>query len=124
LYSQEGAEVDNAKIKLDYLNIPLMIQYMFDNGFRLEAGPQLGLLLNSKYKDGDIESDADDDFKTVNGSLGLGLNYLSQSGFGGGARYNFGLSDISEDNNTEIKASTLQISLFYMFDHNHKAKSR
>lgn len=123
-YSQEGAEAGGAKINLDYINIPVMVQYMFNNGFRLEAGPQLGLLVNSKYKDDDFEEDAGDDFKTTNVSLGFGLNYLSYSGFGAGARYNLGLSDISEDGDTKIKGNTLQISLFYMFDSQHKAKSR
>lgn len=124
LYSQEGAEVEDSRLKLDYINIPVMLQYMFNNGFRIEAGPQLGLLVSSKYKDDDVEVDADDDFKTTNISLGFGVNYLSYSGLGVGARYNLGLSDISEAGNSNIKANTLQISLFYMFDSQHKAKSR
>lgn len=124
LYSREGAEVEDSRLKLDYINIPVMLQYMFNNGFRIEAGPQLGLLVSSKYKDDDVEVDADDDFKTTNISLGFGVNYLSYSGLGVGARYNLGLSDISEAGNSNIKANTLQISLFYMFDSQHKAKSR
>ena len=46
-YSAEGAKSkansDN-KLDLGYLNLPVLIQYMFDNGFRLEAGPQVGFL--------------------------------------------------------------------------------
>ena len=58
LYSAEGAKFDlgnneEATIKNDYVNIPLMLQYMFDNGFRIEAGPQLGLLVSSKIEDQD-----------------------------------------------------------------------
>src|SRR5690348_5230502 len=48
LYSQEGAKLNDVKLKLDYINIPLMLQYMFNNGFRIEAGLQLGLMVNSK----------------------------------------------------------------------------
>src|SRR5215217_4216560 len=43
LYSMEGAKrIGNSSIKfnLSYLNIPVLLQYMFDNGFRIEAGPQ------------------------------------------------------------------------------------
>lgn len=123
-YSQEGAELGDVKIKLDYINIPLMLQYMFNNGFRIEAGPQLGLMVNSKAEENGNEDDYDDVFKTTNVSLGFGLNYLSYSGLGVGGRYNLGLSDISESNNSKVKSGVFQISLFYMFDNNHKAKSR
>ena len=125
LYSQEGAELDDVKLKLDYINIPLMLQYMFDNGFRIEAGPQLGLMVNSKAEDNDgAEDDLDNVFKSTNVGLGFGVNYLSYSGFGLGGRYNLGLSDISESNSSKVKSGNFQISLFYMFDSNHKAKSR
>ncbi len=129
LYSAEGGKVDfgggsEATYKNDYVNIPVMLQYMFDNGFRIEAGPQLGLLVSSKIEDeNDNEADADDVFKTTNVSLGVGLNYLSHSGFGFGGRYNHGLSNIAEGNG-EAKGRVFQISLFYMFDNAHKARSR
>jgi hypothetical protein len=119
VFSQEGAKiaVDNGEVttKLDYVNIPVMLQYMFKGGFRLEAGPQLGLLVNSKYEDDDgIEGNADVDFKSTNVSLGLGLGYLSPTGLGFGARYNLGLSDISEAP-SDRKGQNLQLSLFYQF---------
>ena len=125
VYSQEGAELNDVKLKLDYINIPLMLQYMFNNGFRIEAGPQLGLMVNSKAEDDDEnEDDLDDVFKTTNVGLGLGLNYLSYSGLGVGGRYVLGLSDISESNTSKVKSGNFQISLFYMFDNTHKSKSR
>ena len=129
LYSAEGAKFDfgnneEATIKNDYVNIPLMLQYMFDNGFRIEAGPQLGLLVSSKIEDQDgNEEDADDAFKTTNVSIGFGLNYLTHSGFGVGGRYNLGVSNIAEGAG-DTKGRAFQISLFYMFDNAHKAKSR
>jgi len=124
LYSQEGTKVGNDKTKLDYINIPLMLQYMFNNGFRLEAGPQFGFMVNSKYEEDDgTEVNLDNVYKTPNVGIGFGLNYLSYSGLGVGARYNLGLSNIGEGNR-DIKTRTLQFSLFYMFDAQHKAKSR
>ena len=131
VYSAEGGKLrnvvtqgDEVTFKNDYVNIPVMLQYMFDNGFRLEAGPQLGLLVSSKAEDDDgNEDDADDTFKSTNVSLGFGLNYLSQSGFGVGGRYNLGLSNIAEGSG-DVKGRVFQISLFYMFDNAHKAKSR
>jgi hypothetical protein len=129
LYSAEGGKVDfgggsEATYKNDYVNIPVMLQYMFDNGFRIEAGPQLGLLVSSKIEDeNDDEADAKDTFKSTNVSVGLGLNYLSYSGFGIGGRYNLGVSNIAEGSG-DVKSRVFQISLFYMFDSMHKAKSK
>lgn len=121
MYSQEGTEVAGIKTKLDYVNIPLMLQYMFNNGFRLEAGPQFGFLVNAEDERG---GDLDNVYKTPNVGLGVGLNYLSYSGLGVGARYNLGLSHIGEGDARDINTRTLQFSLFYMFDAQHKTKSR
>jgi Outer membrane protein beta-barrel domain len=121
MYSQEGTEIAGVKTKLDYVNIPLMLQYMFNNGFRLEAGPQFGFLVNAEDERG---GDLDNVYKTPNVGLGVGLNYLSYSGLGVGARYNLGLSHIGEGDARDINTRTLQLSLFYMFDAQHKSKSR
>jgi hypothetical protein len=129
VYSAEGGKQDvtggSVTWKNDYINIPVMVQYMFNNGFRIEAGPQLGILASSKVEDDDgNEDDADDVFKSTNISLGLGLSYLTYSGLGVGARYNLGLSEINEASFADAKGRTFQLSLFYMFDNHHKAKSR
>src|SRR5215213_8306202 len=80
-YSAEGGKVNSSVFpefspneevtwKNDYVNIPLLLQYNFDNGFRLQAGPQLGLLVSSKAKDQDgNEDDANEIFKSTNASL-------------------------------------------------------
>ncbi|RPD46665.1 PorT family protein [Paracnuella aquatica] len=130
LYSQEGGTLtringnNKVKVKNDYINVPLMLQYMFDNGFRIEAGPQIGFLVSSKLKDQNGEEEnSKDDFKTTNASLGFGLNYLSYSGLGVGGRYNLGLSDVTTGPGKGTQ-NNFQISLFYMLDPSHKAKSR
>ena len=130
LYSAEGAKKDfgngeEATYVNDYVNIPLMLQYMFNNGFRIEAGPQLGILTRAKIKDQDEAEDENDEaFKSTNIGVGFGLNYLSQTGFGVGGRYNLGLNKINEEGFIDAKGRAFQISLFYMFDNAHKVKSR
>jgi hypothetical protein len=110
---------------LGYLNIPVLVQYMFDNGFRLEAGPQLGLLLAAKQKGGGTTTDIRDNFKSTDISLGFGLGYLTKSGFGLDGRYNLGLSKInSSSTGNEVKNRVIQLGIFYMFDNRHKVKSR
>jgi hypothetical protein len=116
LYSLEGAQkVGNSGINysLHYLNVPILLQYMFDNGFRLEGGPQIGFLLNAKRKAGDVTVD-DDGFKTTAFSIPLGVGYLTSSGLGLDARYVFGLSNINDsENGPIIQSNVFQLGLFY-----------
>jgi Outer membrane protein beta-barrel domain len=116
LYSLEGAQkVGNSGINynLNYLNVPVLLQYMFDNGFRLEGGPQIGFLLNAKRKAGDVTVD-DDGFKTTTFSIPLGVGYLTSSGVGLDARYVFGLSNINDsENGPVIQSNVFQLGLFY-----------
>ena len=59
-YSMEGAKnVDNSGVtyNLNYLNVPVLLQYMFENGFRLEGGPQIGFLLSANTKGGGVTVD-------------------------------------------------------------------
>lgn len=109
---------------LGYINVPLMLQYMFNNGFRIEAGPEFGFLTSAKIKDATGSDDIKNDLKTTNVGLGFGLSYLSYSGLGIGGRYNLGLSNINNNGSNEIKNRVGQISVFYLFNHDHKAKSK
>jgi hypothetical protein len=128
-FSSQGTERDNGnndyEYRMSYINVPVMFQYMFNNGFRVEAGPYVGLLVGAKdvYEDG-TSNDAKDDYKTVDAGLGVGLNYLTYSGFGIGGRYNFGLTNINDRIGQKIQNRVFQLSAFYMFDNDHKRKSR
>jgi hypothetical protein len=116
LYSLEGAQkVGNSgtNYSLSYLNVPVLLQYMFSNGFRLEGGPQIGFLLSAKRKLGGVTFD-DKDFKTTAFSIPLGVGYLSSSGLGIDARYVFGVSDINDlQNGTTIQSNVFQLGIFY-----------
>jgi hypothetical protein len=128
LYSNQGFEdrTNNSEWKLNYLNVPVMVQYMFDNGFRIQAGPQVGFLLDAKVKDANEVGhlDVSQDLKKVDAGVGLGLGYLSYSGLGIEGRYNLGLTNINAVGTNELKNRVFQVSLFYMLDNAHKAKSR
>ena len=124
LFSAQGAKYTTAgvdtKLNLNYLNIPVLLQYMFDNGFRFEAGPQVGLLLTAKADNGTTKTDIKSDLKPVDVGLALGLGYIHvPSGFGVDARYNLGLSNINDDDNSTVKANNrgFQLGVFYQFKH-------
>lgn len=113
--SGQGGKDGNEKIKLIYMNIPLLLQYMTGNGFRLHTGPQLGVLLSAKDKIGSVETDIKNDFKSVDFSWVFGASYLFPgSGLGIDARYALGISNINEGNTT-VQNRVFAIGLFYQF---------
>ncbi|MER3465437.1 MAG: PorT family protein, partial [Chitinophagaceae bacterium] len=44
VYDAGGRYNGEHSVELDYVNIPILFQYMPGSGFRLETGPQLGIL--------------------------------------------------------------------------------
>lgn len=118
VYSMQGAKSGNSELKLDYINIPVLVQYMFDNGFRLQAGPQLDFLMNAKAENNGSSSDLKDEFKSVDAALSFGVGYVHPpTSFGIDARYNLGINDISENSNVESTNRGFQIGIFYLFNH-------
>ena len=122
VYSSQGAKYTSSgveyKLKLGYINVPVMLQYMFDNGFRLEAGPQLGFLINAKSESKNNSVSVKNNFNTVDFAVGLGAGYIKPStGLGVGLRYNVGLSNINETSMVKSTNNGLQLSLFYQFKH-------
>jgi Outer membrane protein beta-barrel domain len=120
VFSSQGAKYNiggnDTKLKLGYINLPVMFQYMFDNGFRIQAGPQLGFLVNSKSEVNDKETNINSSYKAVDFGLGAGVGYIhSPSGFGVDARYNFGLSDINKNSSVKSTNNGLQVGVFYLF---------
>ncbi len=118
-YSSEGAKSksnSNESLNLGYLNLPVLIQYMFDNGFRLEAGPQVGFLMSAKSKVGSTSTDVKDNMQSAVFSIPLGLGYLTTGGLGFDARYNFGISNINKsDNGPKVHSNVFQFDVFYQF---------
>ena len=116
MYSLEGAKNANDNFtNLSYVNVPILVQYMFDNGFRIEAGPQLGFLVSAKSKVGSTKTDIKDFFKTTAFSIPAGVSYLTRSGLGFDARYSFGISDLSENSNSKLRGNNFQFGIFYQF---------
>jgi hypothetical protein len=125
VYSTQGAKYSSdAKILLNYINIPVLLQYNFDNGFRLQGGPQLGIMTEAKSKVGNMEADISDSYKSIDFSIPLGFSYLGYSGFGADARYNIGVTNVIENSSQTYRNSVIQLGVFYLFDHKHKARSK
>jgi hypothetical protein len=117
VYSMQGGKSGDTKLNLNYVNIPVLFQYMFDGGFRLQTGPQLGFMASAKSKTGDVEVDVKDDLASIDFAWSFGASYLfpGANGIGADLRYNVGISNISDNNNFEARNNVLQVGLFYQF---------
>jgi hypothetical protein len=122
VYSSQGSTDNfggsNNSTCLGYINVPVMFQYFFDYGFRIQAGPQLGFLLSAKNVTDGVSVDIKNQLEKVDFALGVGVSYVHvPTGFGVDVRYNYGLTDITND--TSIKASNrgFQFGVFYLMNH-------
>jgi hypothetical protein len=123
VYSAQGAKYDSGNetvnYNLDYINVPVLLQYMFDNGFRFQAGPQIGFLVGAKSKNGDVTTDFKDDMEAIDFSLSMGVSYVfPPTGFGLDLRYNVGLNNINKNSSVVSTNRGFQFGVFYLFGHN------
>ena len=122
-YSAQGAEhvvpLLERKIKVSYLQLPVLFQYMTGSGFRFQAGPQLGLLLNADQQlNGGAEADIKDSFKKTDIGLAAGVSYVTRFDLGFDARYVYGLTDISKNTTgNNLNNLLIQVGMFYLFKH-------
>lgn len=120
LYSLEGAKSkanSSNKTDLHFVNVPLLAQYMFDNGFRLEAGPQVNFLVAANSKAGSATTDTKSAYTTTSLSVPVGIGYLTRSGLGFDARYSFGVTDLrnNKDVGNKLTGNNFQFGIFYQF---------
>lgn len=115
VYSMQGGKDRGVRWKIDYINVPVLFQYMAGGGFRLQTGPQLGFAVSSKVKSGNVEVDNDDDVNTFDFSWAFGASYLGAGGLGVDARFNIGISNIYEPDFPEVRNRVFQAGIFYQF---------
>ena len=106
LYKINSGTISN--IKLNYLSIPLILNYKLSKGISIQAGPQYGILLDqqkdllqngkSAFKDGDLSLLA-----------GMQIKFASFRVYG---RYVVGLNNINDiDNQDKWKNQSVQLGV-------------
>lgn len=134
VYSQQGLQQDTpdgeSKLKLDYLNVPVMAKFYVSDGFAIEAGPQFGFNVSAKSEiqiegaDGneisEIERELEDTVEGFDFGFGGGVSYKMATGLFFQARYIIGLTSVYEASNEgifqdDLNNSTLSLSIGYMF---------
>jgi hypothetical protein len=114
LFSMQGSK----NTSLNYINIPLLFQYMYDNGFRIQAGPQLGVLLSASTKTNNVKTNVKGNFEPIDLAVGIGMSYVNPAtDFGVDLRYNHGLTNISKIENSTMYNRGFQVGVFYLFNH-------
>ncbi|MCW4467442.1 PorT family protein [Flavobacterium sp. MFBS3-15] len=110
--------------KMDYINLPVMAKIYLSDGFSLEVGPQIGVLVSGKISydlnfEGENVSgteDASSELKSVDFAFNAGLGYKLPSGLFFQGRYSLGLTNTYDgDFDTEGKNGVLQFSIGYQF---------
>jgi len=109
-----------AKTHLNYLNLPVLLQYQHASGAFAVTGPQIGYLLSAKVKAPGISEDVKESFNKINFGWTLGVGYvIPTTSIGIDVRYNFGLTKLAkgEDGQPSAKAFSrvLQAGVFYRF---------
>jgi len=99
---------DQSKVKLNYLTIPLLLDYKFLGPIHLQAGPQFGILMN---QDKNFLQNGEAAFKSGDFSMALGAQVkIAQFRFTG--RYLIGLNNINDiDNQDKWTNQVIQLSV-------------
>ena len=101
--------------KIDYFNLPVLINFRVAEGFSLQAGPQLGVnIRNEREVEGGIGDNTALFINDIDFSAALGLQYFFDASFFAQARYTFGLSEVVR--NLNQRHSVISLSFGFFFD--------
>jgi hypothetical protein len=125
-YTQKGVKKDvqgtTGKIRLDYIEIPLLLKYNF-----MTKGPVIPGIYVGPYVGFNVKSDVAVSSANANGSVDIGDNTKSTDfgivvggsvGFGHinvGIRYGFGLVNVFKDESSDNKNSVLSLTAGFGF---------
>lgn len=131
LYNKVGQKFEYKKLPntllvendLDYISIPVMVQYKLGGGLYIEGGPQFSYLVNHKnevgsYDNATPKSEAEniidgifpkEKYKNYDLGIGLGAGYKIYKNIGINARYVMGVSNNAKNNNETLKNSAFQV---------------
>ena len=99
---------NRSNIKLNYLSIPILLNYKASNFLSLQAGPQFGILMNQNEK---LLQNGKDAFKKGDFSMvgGVQLKFSSVRIYG---RYVLGLNNLNDiDNKDKWKSQGFQLGV-------------
>lgn len=135
LYSMKGAQtpagyLTQSSVWLNYVDIPVAFRANTKDGFFLEAGPQVGFLINAKSDATGEKINVKSAYNSVDFGFVVGAGYQPmKGGLGIGARYNGGFQSILKDPTDgsvalDAKNSAFQLYITYSRSTKHKPTKR
>ncbi len=137
IYNQLGAKTNlydfggiignvSTTTKLDYISLPVMLQYNFPSNFYLELGPEFSYMVSAKQGVGTsiISPSTDinmDYLNRLNVGAGFGAGYNLNKNIGISARYTLGLTGLGKNGNVtdyfldSAKNNNLQVGVNFKF---------
>lgn len=115
-FSLQGGNDHLSTIRLQYINMPILLHYKTNNVF-FTVGPQLGLLIQGreKYHETNLKDKITPFFKNPDVSLSFGLGIFITEKLGIEGRYDYSLKNINSTFvNHKLRNQVLQISLFHI----------
>ncbi|KMQ65095.1 hypothetical protein ACM46_12960 [Chryseobacterium angstadtii] len=121
------------KLTLNYITLPLMVQYNILPQLYVEAGPEFGLLLGGRSKGDETYTETNGNITTTthrefsnkinmdlynkfNFGIGIGAGYYFTQNFGVTARFVAGVTDIYKSNNGDtVRNNAFQVGVAYKF---------
>jgi hypothetical protein len=98
VFSRQGYSFDNGgkntEVLNDYIYLPQMATFGIGKFFQLQAGAQIGVLLNSKISNGAKDSSVTSFMNRIDYGFAAGVELNPVKGFLIGGRYNLGLGKL------------------------------
>lgn len=124
LYAGEGQKFTNdldqkRVLALNYLQVPVMVQYFPVKHLYFEFGPQVSFLLDAKAKD--VNTDHNDvnnlsvNYRKAEFGVNAGVGVNVNNNFGIYGRYNLGVTDISKNNTPYMANRGMQFGALVRF---------
>jgi len=138
LYSTQGASYEDSEdfdggeiinytddeLKLNYIIVPVLLKFYLTKGLNLQAGPQIGFLLdavNAYNENGvPVEIDLEELAESTDFGLAFGIGYKMDFGLNIDLRYIHGVSNILSDNigfDEKLNNQVVQLSVGYSILH-------
>lgn len=117
LFSSQGNVGKDTKQKYSYINVPLVLRYYVVDNLTIDAGPQLGFLVDSfsRGNDGNTKIKEQNFFDIA---VGAGATYELKNNIFFQGRYNLGLLNVNSSDNSDTynyQNSVIQFSVGYYF---------
>ena len=119
LFSVQGSKNGDMKLKLSYINVPVLVRFNVSKVLSFHAGPQVGILVSAKHEiSGSDPIDLKDDYKNLDLAAAVGTTVDLPFGLNFTGRFIKGLSNtISEPGTTNYQERnfTFQLSVGFTF---------